>query len=60
MVDQLTRDPAYDTVEPDDFASMIQTQRYGRRSPAFDKIIEWARAFDMVPVRAFMAEQDAT
>ena len=39
MADQLTRDPAYDTVDPDDFGSMIQTQRYGRRSPAFDKII---------------------
>jgi hypothetical protein len=39
MSNQITHDPAYDTVEPDDFASMIEVPRYGRRSPAFDKII---------------------
>lgn len=39
MSNQITYDPAYDTVEPDDFDSMIAVPRYGRRSPAFDKII---------------------
>lgn len=29
-------------------------------APAFDKIIEWARDFDMTPVRAYMEEQDKT
>jgi thioredoxin 1 len=27
-------------------------------APALDKIIEWAREYDMTPVRAFMEEQD--
>ena len=36
---QITYDPAYDTVAPDDFASLIQVPRYGRRTDAFDKII---------------------
>ena len=35
----ITRDPAYDTVAPDDFASMVDVERYGRRSAAFDGII---------------------
>jgi hypothetical protein len=32
-------DPAYQTVAPDDFSSMIDTARYGRRSPHFEEII---------------------
>jgi len=39
MTDQLTRDPAYDAVDPSDFGSMIEKERYSRRSAAFDKII---------------------
>jgi len=35
----ITRDPAYDTVAPEDFASMVDVERYGRRSDAFDGII---------------------
>jgi hypothetical protein len=36
---QITKDNAYDAVAPDDFPSMLQVERYGNRSTAFDKII---------------------
>jgi hypothetical protein len=39
MPDHITRDPIYATVERDDFASMIQVDRYAKRSDAFDAII---------------------
>src|SRR5262245_11040338 len=32
-------DPAYQTVAPDDFPSMIDPARYGRRSSLFEEII---------------------
>ena len=32
-------DPAYRTVDPDDFAPMIEPERYGRRSRYFEEII---------------------
>ena len=32
-------DPAYDTVAPDDFPSMLEKERYFRRSSSFDEII---------------------
>lgn len=35
----ITHDPAYEAVAPDDFAAMLETERYGRRSDAFDAII---------------------
>jgi hypothetical protein len=35
----ITKDAAYDAVAPDDFASMMQADRYNARSTAFDKII---------------------
>lgn len=34
-----TVDPAYDAVKPDDFPAMMEADRYGQRSTAFDKII---------------------
>src|SRR5580692_12090038 len=34
-----TKDPAYDAVDPQDFPAMLDVERYGRRSTAFDKII---------------------
>jgi hypothetical protein len=37
--DHITHDPAYETVAADDFAAMVATERYGRRSDAFDGII---------------------
>lgn len=35
----LTYDPAYEAVAPDDFPAMLQAERYGKRSRVFDKII---------------------
>ena len=35
----ITKDPAYDAVDPQDFPAMLDVERYGRRSTAFDKII---------------------
>lgn len=35
----ITKDIIYDAVAPDDFVSMLELDRYGNRSTAFDKII---------------------
>ncbi|MBI1261073.1 MAG: ferritin-like domain-containing protein [Rhizobiales bacterium] len=35
----ITVDTAYEAVAPDDFAAMMEVDRYGQRSTAFDKII---------------------
>jgi len=35
----ITKDPAYNSVDPGDFKSMIEVDRYNARSTAFDKII---------------------
>jgi hypothetical protein len=39
-VADITKDTVYRAVPPDDFESMLDLDRYGDRSPAFDKIIE--------------------
>src|ERR1700690_4236642 len=39
METNLTKDPAYDAADPNDFPAMLDVERYGRRSTAFDKII---------------------
>jgi hypothetical protein len=36
---QITKDNAYDAVDPKDFPAMMEVERYGARSTAFDKII---------------------
>jgi hypothetical protein len=36
---QITKDALYDAVAPDDFESMLELDRYGNRSTAFDKIV---------------------
>ncbi len=36
---QITKDNAYDAVAPDDFPAMLDVERYGNRTTAFDKII---------------------
>jgi hypothetical protein len=36
---QITKDNAYDAAAPDDFPAMLDVERYGKRSTAFDKII---------------------
>ncbi len=35
----ITKDPAYNAVDPSDFKSMMEVDRYGQRTTAFDKII---------------------
>ncbi|HWA63440.1 MAG TPA: ferritin-like domain-containing protein [Caulobacteraceae bacterium] len=35
----ITKDRAYDAVAPDDFEAMLELDRYGKRSTAFDRII---------------------
>jgi hypothetical protein len=35
----ITKDPAYNAVDPTDFQSMMDAERYGARTTAFDKII---------------------
>src|ERR1700674_523632 len=35
----ITKDPAYDAVDPHDFPAMLEVERYGNRSTAFDRII---------------------
>lgn len=39
MADHITHDEIYDTVDRDDFDSMIEIDRYARRTGAFDEII---------------------
>src|ERR1700722_14502007 len=38
-IKNITKDIMYDAVAPDDFESMLELDRYGARSTAFDKII---------------------
>src|ERR1051325_3755673 len=39
MDQNITKDSAYDAADPQDFPAMLEVERYGRRSTAFDKII---------------------
>src|SRR3954464_13601884 len=39
MALQITKDPAYNAVDATDFKAMMEVERYGDRSTAFDKII---------------------
>ena len=41
-MDNITKDPAYNAVDPQDFPAMLNPARYGERSTAFDKIISAA------------------
>jgi hypothetical protein len=43
MADHITYDSAYNTVDRDDFRSMIEVDRYGSRCDAFDEIISLTR-----------------
>jgi hypothetical protein len=36
---QITKDNAYDALDPKDFPAMMEVDRYNARSTAFDKII---------------------
>ena len=39
MSEHITRDPIYNTVHRDDFSAMLEVDRYGTRTDAFDGII---------------------
>ena len=39
MAQHITHDPIYNAVDPDDFAAMIEVDRYADRTDAFDDII---------------------
>jgi rubrerythrin len=43
MADHITYDPAYNTVDRDDFLAMIEVDRYADRCTAFDEIISLTR-----------------
>jgi len=43
MADHITYDPAYNTVDRDNFLSMIEVDRYADRCDAFDEIISLTR-----------------
>ncbi|HEY1615407.1 MAG TPA: ferritin-like domain-containing protein [Rhizomicrobium sp.] len=38
-MDNITKDPAYNAVDPGDFPAMLDVERYGARTRAFDRII---------------------
>jgi len=38
-MENITKDPAYNAVDPTDFPAMLDVNRYGQRTTAFDKII---------------------
>jgi hypothetical protein len=38
-LDNITKDAAYNAVDPTDFPAMLEVNRYGQRSTAFDRII---------------------
>ncbi|HEY2445252.1 MAG TPA: ferritin-like domain-containing protein [Rhizomicrobium sp.] len=38
-MENITKDPAYNAVDPGDFPAMLDIHRYGQRSPVFDRII---------------------
>ena len=43
MSQHITYDPVYNTVDRDDFRSMLDVERYGQRSSAFDADSERVR-----------------
>lgn len=38
-MEHITKDPAYNAVDPNDFPALLEVERYGARNTAFDKII---------------------
>jgi rubrerythrin len=59
MADHITYDPAYNTVDRDDFRSMIEVDRYGMRSDAFDEIISLTRDHHWDPTDPAYIDFDA-
>jgi hypothetical protein len=59
MADHITYDPAYNTVDRDDFRSMIEVDRYGSRCDAFDEIISLTRDHHWDPTDPAYIDFDA-
>jgi hypothetical protein len=59
MADHITYDPAYDTVDRDDFLSMIEVDRYADRCTAFDEIISLTRDHHWDPTDPHYVDFDA-
>ncbi|HEY8121696.1 MAG TPA: ferritin-like domain-containing protein [Myxococcota bacterium] len=55
----ITHDPAYNTVDRDDFRSMIEPSRYGTRCDAFDEIISATRDHHWDPTDPVYIDFDA-
>ncbi|MFI4966954.1 MAG: ferritin-like domain-containing protein, partial [Caulobacterales bacterium] len=55
----ITKDLIYDAVAPDDFESMLELDRYGARSTAFDKIISATHDHFWDPLDAKYIDFDA-
>jgi hypothetical protein len=59
MADHITYDPAYNTVDRDDFLSMIEVDRYADRCTAFDEIISLTRDHHWDPTDPAYIDFDA-
>src|SRR3990172_10152231 len=59
MADHITHDPIYTTVDRDDFASMIEVDRYADRADAFDSIISLTRDHHWDPNDPAYVDYDA-
>jgi hypothetical protein len=59
MADHITHDKVYDTVDRDDFMKMIEVDRYGARSDAFDQIIALTRDHHWDPNDPAYVDYDA-
>jgi hypothetical protein len=59
MADHITYDPAYNTVDRDDFRSMIEVDRYETRTGAFDEIISLTRDHHWDPTDPAYIDFDA-
>jgi hypothetical protein len=59
MADHITYDPAYNTVDRDDFRSMIEVDRYADRCDAFDEIISLTRDHHWDPTDPSYIDFDA-
>jgi hypothetical protein len=60
MADHITHDPIYNTVDRDDFMSMIEVDRYADRADAFDQIISMTRDHFWDPNDARYVDFEAT
>jgi hypothetical protein len=59
MADHITYDPAYNTVDRDNFLSMIEVDRYADRCTAFDEIISLTRDHHWDPTDPSYIDFDA-